>query len=76
MDTLLRPADVARRLGVSRSWVYGAVKEGRIPAVRVGGPDGPVRFVERDLEARIERARADWRPGDSAARTLRRAAAA
>lgn len=76
MNTLLRPADVARRLGVSRSWVYDAVRDGRIPAIRVGGPDGPVRFVERDLEAWIERARAEWRPTDTSAATLRRTAAA
>jgi excisionase family DNA binding protein len=60
---LLKPADVARRLGVSRSWLYDAAKSGRIPHVRLGGPDGPVRFVESDLLAWLAEARAAWRPG-------------
>ena len=46
LDTdLLKPSDVARRLGVSRSWVYDAAASGRIPCVRLGGPEGPVRFL-------------------------------
>jgi excisionase family DNA binding protein len=72
---LLRPMEVAQMLGVSRSWLYGAAKDGRIPCVRLGGPDGPLRFVERDLLEWLERARASWRPGESSATTLRRAAA-
>lgn len=72
---LLRPAEVAQMLGVSRSWLYGAAKDGRIPCVRLGGSDGPLRFVERDLLEWLERARACWRPGESSATTLRRAAA-
>ena len=72
---LLRPTEVAQMLGVSRSWLYGAAKDGRIPCVRLGGPDGPLRFVERDLLEWLERARASWRPGESSATTVRRAAA-
>ena len=72
---LLRPAEVAQMLGVSRSWLYGAAKDGRIPCVRLGGSDGPLRFVERDLLRWLERARAGWRPGESSATTVRRAAA-
>ena len=72
---LLRPGEVARMLGVSRSWLYDAAKDGRIPCVRLGGPDGPVRFVERDLADWLERARAGWQPGDTSSDTLRRAAA-
>jgi excisionase family DNA binding protein len=72
---LLRPVEVARMLGVSRSWLYGAAKDGRIPCVRLGGSDGPLRFVERDLLEWLERARAGWRPSESSAMTLRRAAA-
>ena len=72
---LLRPAEVAEMLGVSRSWLYGAAKDGRIPCVRLGGSDGPLRFVERDLLQWLERARAGWRPGESSGTTLRRAAA-
>jgi excisionase family DNA binding protein len=73
---LLCPGEVARMLGVSRSWLYEAAKEGRVPSIRLGGPDGPLRFVEHDLVTRLERARAGWLPGDSTAETLRRAAAA
>jgi excisionase family DNA binding protein len=72
MDDLLRPAEVARRLGVSRAWLYDAAKAGRIPSVRIGGTDGPVRFIERDLDIWIEQARSAWRPGDSSAAVLRR----
>jgi excisionase family DNA binding protein len=69
----LRPGEVAQMLGVSRSWVYGAAKDGRIPCVRLGGSDGPLRFVERDLVQWLERARAGWRPGTPSASILRRA---
>ena len=60
---LLKPADVARRLGVSRSWLYDAAKCGRVPHVRLGGADGPLRFVEADLLAWLAEARAAWSPG-------------
>jgi excisionase family DNA binding protein len=73
MQHLLRPADVARRLGVSRTWLYQAAKDGRIPAVRVGGPTGPVRFVEEDLDRWLTQARATWRPGTSPTAALRAA---
>jgi excisionase family DNA binding protein len=69
---VLKPTEVARRLGVSRTWLYAAAKDGRIPSIRIGGPDGPVRFVAEDLEAWLDEARAAWRPGDSSAATLRR----
>jgi excisionase family DNA binding protein len=70
--TLLKPTEVARRLGVSRTWLYTAAKDGRIPSVRIGGPDGPLRFVPEDLDAWLDEARAAWRPGDTSAATLRR----
>ena len=70
---LLKPGEVARRLQVSRTWVYDAAKAGRIPSVRLGGADGPVRFVEEDIERWLERARQAWRPGETGAQTLRRA---
>jgi excisionase family DNA binding protein len=58
LDTaLLTPSDVALRLGVSRSWLYAAAKTGRVPCVRLGGEDGPLRFVEADLAAWLRRAR-------------------
>ena len=50
---LLRPGEVAELLGVSRSWLYAAAHEGRIPSVRLGGADGPVRFQRDALEAWI-----------------------
>lgn len=72
LSSLLKPGEVASRLGVSRSWLYEAAKDGRIPSVRLGGPEGPLRFIEADLAAWLERARAAWRPGDTTAQTLRR----
>ena len=75
LDTdLLKPTDVARRLGVSRSWVYDAAASGRIPCVRLGGPDGPLRFLPGDVENRLEQARRDWLPGELAERITLRAA--
>ena len=76
LDELFRPGEVATMLGVSRSWLYEAAKDGRVPCVRLGGPDGPLRFVARDLSERLERARAGWLPGSSTGETLRRATAA
>jgi len=76
MQDLLRPAEVARKLGVSRTWLYDAAKAGRIPAVRIGGPSGPLRFVDEDVERWLDDARAAWRPGDTSAATLRRAGGA
>ena len=72
VSPLLKPTDVARRLGVSRTWLYAAATDGRVPSIRIGGPDGPLRFVPEDLEAWIDEARAAWRPGDTSAATLRR----
>ncbi|MGB2710820.1 MAG: helix-turn-helix domain-containing protein [Conexibacter sp.] len=54
---LLKPAEVARRLKVSRSWVYDAAADGRLPSIRLGTTDGPLRFVRTDLEQWIEDAR-------------------
>jgi excisionase family DNA binding protein len=73
-DALLRPSELMRMLGVSRSWLYQAAKDGRIPSVRLGGPDGPLRFHARDVEQWLNRAREGWRPADSSTATLRRVA--
>jgi excisionase family DNA binding protein len=62
-EGLLKPAEVCGVLGVSRSWIYAAAAEGRIPSIRLGGPDGPLRFVRADLEAWIDERRAAWTPG-------------
>jgi excisionase family DNA binding protein len=71
MYSLLKPSDVARQLGVSRAWVYDAAKCGRIPSVRIGGADGPLRFVPDDLELWIEQSRAGWTPTGAIGRRSR-----
>lgn len=63
MRTLIRPSDLARDLCVSRAWVYDAARSGRIPSIRVGGEDGPLRFVPEDVERWLDAAREAWRPG-------------
>ena len=63
MDDLLKPSDIVRRLGTSRSWVYQAAKNGDIPSIRLAGEDGPLRCLEQDIESWIDDARARWRPG-------------
>ncbi|MBA3808390.1 MAG: helix-turn-helix domain-containing protein [Solirubrobacterales bacterium] len=60
---LLTPAEVATQLGVSRTWLYDAARTGRIPSIRIGGRDGPLRFVPEDLRQWIDDARAEWTPG-------------
>jgi excisionase family DNA binding protein len=60
---LMRPTEMAARLGVSRSWLYDAAKAGRIPSIRIGGEEGPLRFVPEDIERWIDDARAAWAPG-------------
>lgn len=60
---LMRPIDVARRLSVSRSWVYDAAADGRLPSVRLGGADGPLRFVAEDIDAWLDEQRRTWTPG-------------
>jgi excisionase family DNA binding protein len=46
-EPLLRAADAAELLSVRTSWVYEAVRDGRLPCVRVGRH---VRFLRGDLE--------------------------
>jgi excisionase family DNA binding protein len=66
MQQLLKPSEVVRYLGTSRSWVYDAAKRGDIPSIRLGTSDGPLRFIESDLENWIAEARARWQPGRAA----------
>ena len=54
---LLKLVDVASHPGVSRSWLYEAAREGRVPCVRLGGADGPLRFSEDELTAWLEHGR-------------------
>jgi excisionase family DNA binding protein len=46
-DPLLRPEQVAELLAVKPSWVYEAVRTGRLPCVRVGRH---IRFTRKMLE--------------------------
>jgi excisionase family DNA binding protein len=62
LSPLLRPNDVARLLSVSRAWVYEAARTGRIPSFRLGGEDGPLRFVAEDIERWLAEARRGWLP--------------
>jgi excisionase family DNA binding protein len=59
---LLKPNDVAQQLAVSRSWVYEAARTGRIPSIRIGGEDGPLRFIPEDIERWLVEARDRWTP--------------
>jgi excisionase family DNA binding protein len=58
VSSLLRPNDIAQMLCVSRAWVYDAARKGRIPSVRLGGEDGPLRFVTEDIEQWLAETRA------------------
>ena len=60
---LLKPAEVAALLRVSRSWVYAAAEDGRLPSVRLGGPEGPLRFMRADIRSWLDEARRTWLPG-------------
>ena len=71
MLDLLRPNEIAHRLGVSRAWVYDAAKSGRIPSIRIGGEEGPLRFVPEDIDRWIDQARAAWSPGRASVATRR-----
>jgi predicted DNA-binding transcriptional regulator AlpA len=50
---LLKPAEVAARLGMSVSWVKAAAARGDLPHIRMPGPSGStaaLRFSEAELE--------------------------
>jgi predicted DNA-binding transcriptional regulator AlpA len=68
-QSLIRPGDVAKDLAVSRTWVYDAANAGRIPSIRIGGEDGPLRFVPADLDRWIDEARKAWKPGGGSVAT-------
>ena len=58
-SVLLKPMDLASQLGVSRAWLYKAASSGRIPSIRIGGDDGPLRFVPEDIQRWIDEARSE-----------------
>jgi len=61
-EPLLKPSELARQLGVSRSWLYEAAKTGRIPSIRIGGADGPLRFIAHDVDRWLDEARQRHEP--------------
>lgn len=69
MDALIKPNDMAARLGVSRTWLYAAARDGRIPSIRMGGDEGPLRFVAEDIDRWIDEARGNWQGARSASGT-------
>jgi excisionase family DNA binding protein len=66
---LLKPSEVAAQLAVSRTWLYDAAKTGRIPSIRIGGEDGPLRFVPEDIDRWLQEARSSWLPRRNPAAT-------
>ena len=62
-QALMKPSEVRDLLGVSRTWIYAAAADGRLPSVRLGGPKGPLRFIRADVEGWLEDQRAAWTPG-------------
>jgi excisionase family DNA binding protein len=60
---LLTATEAAELLRVTASWVRVAARDGRLPCLRLGAPDGPLRFARSELLAHIEAARSAWRPG-------------
>ena len=53
-EPLLTAAAAASLLSVRKSWVYEAVRDGRLPCVRIGRH---VRFVRSDLERWVHQQR-------------------
>jgi len=51
LASLLKPADVAEKLGVSPISVYRWASAGTLPSVKIGGA---VRFVAEDIAAFID----------------------
>lgn len=49
---LLRPEDAARLLAVKPNWIYEAVRDGRLPCLRLGRH---IRFTRSMLETWLER---------------------
>ncbi len=56
IERLLKPEEVREMLNVSRSWLYEAANDGRIPSFRLG-PNGPLRFDPEEIEFWLKRRR-------------------
>jgi hypothetical protein len=58
---LVDAATLARELGVEREWVYAHAEQ--LGAVRLGGPNGRLRFDRHKVGKRLDGAEAaTWRP--------------
>jgi excisionase family DNA binding protein len=57
-EPLLNATQAARLLAVRPAWIYAAVREGRLPHVRLGRQ---VRFLRADLEQFVGNHHADAR---------------
>ncbi len=64
IERLLKPEEVREMLNVSRSWLYEAANDGRIPSLRLG-PNGPLRFDPEEVELWLKHRR----DGDGLRRT-------
>lgn len=51
-DRLMRPSEVAEKIGVCRRTLYSWASEGLIPSIKIAR--GSRRFVRSDIEAWIE----------------------
>lgn len=56
--TLLRVSEAAESLGVSRSYLYGAIQRGEVPVIRLGGR--VARIPQAWLLRRIEEEVSEW----------------
>lgn len=62
---MLTVAEVAARLGVSRTCVYSLVESGRLRHYRIGLGRGAIRVSEEDLTAFLDGCRATGNAGAS-----------
>ena len=62
-EPLITPDELARRLNVSRVWVYRLANDGRLPSIRVG--DKILRFDPGEIRSWLEehRSRKYYRDG-------------
>ncbi len=61
-DALLTTAQVLKFLQIGRTKLWGLVRNGDIPAFRIGdGPNGRLRYRRTDLDRWLEKQRvAEW----------------